>query len=129
MKYFLSLGFLLSAIAVCLGAFGAHGLKDYFIGREEEIWKTAVFYQFIHAFGILVVVVLRKLEILSIKTFLLSASFFAVGILIFSGSLYMLVLTRERWLGAVTPLGGVLLILSWVILLWQSLRQERFDKL
>ena len=120
MKNITSLGFLLFAVGVGLGAFGAHGLRDYFNGREEEIWKTAVFYQLVHAIGLLILVSLEKLQIISSKIACLCSRAILTGTFIFSGSLYLLVLTRERWLGAITPVGGVLLIGSWLILTLSS---------
>ena len=128
MRNFLPLAFLLLGSGVVLGAFGAHGLKDHFSGREEEIWKTAVFYQLIHSFGILIVIAFAKLQIIASKTAGYTAVLFSAGIFIFSGSLYLLVLTRERWLGAITPFGGALMIAAWLILSWDSWKRSRGPK-
>ena len=124
MKIIRTLAFLLVGLGVAFGAFGAHGLKDYFIGREEEIWKTAVFYQIIHSLALLLIVVFEKCQILTRKISITSARLMTAGIFIFSGSLYLMVLTRANWLGAITPIGGVLLIASWFVLAWSSFRSE-----
>src|SRR5688500_1688149 len=98
----------LGALAVGLGAFGAHGLKEVLTRNgTAAIWETAVFYHFIHAV---------MLYILTGRNPWPAGPWFSflVGILIFSGSLYVLALTNQRWLGAITPLGGVSLIVGWV---------------
>ncbi len=95
------------ATGIILGAFGAHALKDVFVGRQEEIWKTAVFYQLVNALGVLYMSGRQELKICSLL--LIS------GIFIFSGSLYLLVLSGQGWLGAVTPVGGTLMILGWIL--------------
>ena len=89
------------ALAVSLGAFGAHALKGRVTSDDLEIWKTASTYHFIHTLAILANT--RKQNALSNKLFL-------AGMLVFSGSLYALVLTSYKKLGAVTPIGGFLLI-------------------
>ena len=107
----------LGLLAVALGAFGAHGLKDLLAQNGTlAIWEKAVFYHFIHAV---------MLFILAERNFfpkLAWWSFFA-GILIFSGSLYLLAVTNVRWLGAVTPLGGVALITGWCALAFCGARR------
>jgi uncharacterized membrane protein YgdD (TMEM256/DUF423 family) len=99
-------------LAVGLGAFGAHGLKDVLERNgTAAIWETAVFYHFVHA--VMLYLVATRLPLASGPW--LS---FLIGILVFSGSLYMLALTNVRWLGAITPLGGVSFIIGW---LWLAL--------
>ena len=98
----------LGGLAVALGAFGAHGLRDVLARNETTaIWQTAVFYHFVHAV---------MLFVLGTRTPLLTGPWlsFLVGILIFSGSLYVLALTNQRWLGAITPFGGVAFLVGWV---------------
>jgi uncharacterized membrane protein YgdD (TMEM256/DUF423 family) len=98
-------------LAVALGAFGAHELKDL-LGRNgtASISQTAVFYHFIHA-GMLFILADRKpFRALAWWAFL-------VGIVVFSGSLYALAVTNLRWLGAITPVGGVSFIVGWACLL------------
>lgn len=107
---------ILMASGVGAGAFGAHGLSAYFQGREEEIWKTAVFYQLIHALALLVLGLVLGLEPVKLKNLQLTCGLLFAGTFIFSGSLYLLVLCRQNWLGAITPIGGSLLILGWCIL-------------
>ena len=93
--------------AVALGAFGAHGLKNILQEHQTSgTWETAVFYHFIHALMLFLLPLRPPLR-------LFPWSCFAVGILIFSGSLYLLALTNLRWLGAITPLGGVSFLIGW----------------
>ena len=114
-KQIIQLAAILGACAVGIGAFGAHGLKEILAetGRAET-FETGVKYHFYHSLGIFLIGILalvkpewKKLSIASILM--------AVGILIFSGSLYILSLTGITWLGAVTPLGGVAFIAGWVL--------------
>jgi uncharacterized membrane protein YgdD (TMEM256/DUF423 family) len=101
------------AFAVGLGAFGAHALKPMLLARGfEDTWKTAVLYHLAHA---VVLLVLALAEDWRPRAWLS----FACGLLLFSGSLYLLCLTNLRWLGAITPLGGVALILGWVLLMFK----------
>jgi len=101
-----ALGFL----AVALGAFGAHGLKPL-LGHNgtAEIWEKAVFYHFIHT--VMLFVIAQK-QPLAKWPF----GFFLAGIIIFSGSLYILAVTNMLWLGAITPLGGLSLLAGWAAL-------------
>ena len=108
---------LLLALAVMLGAFGAHGLKDRLDAYSMDVYQKAVFYHFIHALGMLVVSLSPRTASLIWVHLLLVA-----GILIFSGSLYLLALTGVRTLGAITPLGGLSFIAAWLLLAW-SLRR------
>jgi uncharacterized membrane protein YgdD (TMEM256/DUF423 family) len=110
------------ALAVVLGAFGAHGLKDRLDAYSLGIWEKAVFYHFVHALGLLFVPVLAKLGTLSPAGSTRVCVLLAAGILLFSGSLYALALTGVRVLGAVTPFGGVAFIAAWFLLAWELLR-------
>lgn len=119
MRLLLILGALDAALAVALGAFGAHGLKQRVTEARLEVWHTACEYQFYHALGILLITLLAA----QFSTQLLPAAWvLLVGSIIFSGSLYMLVLTNTAWLGAITPLGGITLIAGWGTLAWQAFR-------
>lgn len=100
----------LLALAVALGAFGAHGLKGRLDAYSLGIWEKAVFYHFVHALGMLVVATLDRTAA-GVVCWLLLA-----GIVLFSGSLYALALSGVTTLGAVTPLGGVAFIAAWVML-------------
>ena len=94
-------------LAVALGAFGAHALKGTLEANQTtEVWKTAVLYHFIHALALLMLAALPVVH-------RAAAGLFVAGILIFSGSLYLLALTNVKWLGAITPLGGLCLLAGW----------------
>jgi uncharacterized membrane protein YgdD (TMEM256/DUF423 family) len=105
---------ILLALAVAVGAFGAHGLKAHLSEAMLQTWKTGVEYHFYHALGLLLIGVLS----VSMPTNLLnwSALFLFAGIVLFSGSLYFLAITGIKWLGAITPLGGLCFIAGWVLL-------------
>lgn len=117
---FAALAAFLLAAAVGLGAFGAHALKERLDSYSLEVWEKAVFYHFIHAIGMLIVASMAKLREprADLICWLLLA-----GILLFSGSLYLLALTGTRALGAVTPLGGLAFLAAWILLGWSLLRQ------
>lgn len=107
-------------LAVALGAFGAHALKPYLDDYAKGIWQTAVFYHFIHALALLTVGIFAKVKP-ELKANFICFSFTA-GILLFSGSLYLLALTDLKWLGMVTPLGGLAFLTGWGMLAWKSTR-------
>lgn len=113
-KLFLMLGSISGALAVMIGAFGAHGLKAKLSEEMLAIYKTGVEYHFYHTFALLVV----GLVGLHCKSSLLTASGWSmgVGIVIFSGSLYALSISGVRGLGAITPIGGLFFIGGWVLL-------------
>ncbi|WP_201529274.1 DUF423 domain-containing protein [Psychrobacter frigidicola] len=98
------------AIAVGLGAFGAHGIKNMVNAQQLEWWHTATLYLFIHALGLLLVGLLIRLNIASQTT----AWLLQIGVIIFAGSLYAMTLGAPRWFGAITPIGGVLMIAGWI---------------
>lgn len=120
----LILGALLALTAVALGAFGAHGLQTYLdelaetdpelAVRRLDNWKTAAHYQLTHALAILISGTLLTLQ--PQRWWSVAAAAFLAGIVLFSGSLFLLVLTEVRILGAVTPLGGVSLMIGWAAL-------------
>lgn len=114
---------ILLAVAVGLGAFGAHGLKDKLDAYSMSIWEKAVFYQFVHAFGMLVVPLFAKAGALSDTSATRIALVLCAGILLFSGSLYVLALTGVRMMGAVTPFGGVCFLAGWLMLAWSLARR------
>ena len=112
---------LMGLLAVALGAFGAHGLKEILARHETAaIWEKAVFYHFIHAVMLFVLAQRQPVPRLPWLSFLF-------GIVIFSGSLYLLAVTNVRWLGAITPIGGVSLIVGWAWLLVTSGRNRSDD--
>ena len=109
-------------MAVIIGAFGAHGLKSHLTNEMMQVYKTGVEYHFYHALGLLLIGVLS----VSMPSGLLnwSAIFLTLGIILFSGSLYILAITGIKWLGAITPLGGLSFIAGWIILfvaVWKKL--------
>lgn len=115
-------GALLLACAVGLGAFGAHALKGRLDAYELDIWHTAVLYHFIHALGILLVVALARSGAIGIAGEALTCWLLLAGIVLFSGSLYVLALSGVRVLGAITPIGGVAFLAAWIALAVQALR-------
>jgi uncharacterized membrane protein YgdD (TMEM256/DUF423 family) len=110
------------ALGVVLGAFGAHALRGSIEPRLIETFQTAVQYQLIHALALLLVSLTMGWLGHSLS-FEISAYAFMAGIILFSGSLYGLVLTEMKWLGPVTPLGGLCLIVGWLALLVGGFRQ------
>jgi uncharacterized membrane protein YgdD (TMEM256/DUF423 family) len=114
-KLFITLAAFSGMFAVIFGAFGAHALKGKLDNHALNIFETAVQYHFYHSFALLMVGVIA---ITQPQTALLKSTgwLFIVGIVIFSGSLYLLSFTGLRWLGAVTPLGGLTLIAGWACL-------------
>ena len=111
-KLFITLASLSGMLAVILGAFGAHALKGKLDAYALGIYETAVQYHFYHSFALLAVGILALSQP---HAALLKSSgwLFLLGILVFSGSLYLLSMTGARWLGAVTPLGGLAFIAGW----------------
>lgn len=105
--------------AVAAGAFGAHGLKDRLTSASLEIFETGARYQMYHALALLAVAWVGSRW--QAAQFTWSGWLFVAGIVIFSGSLYLLALTGVRWLGAVTPIGGIYFLAGWVCLAWGAL--------
>lgn len=104
----------MGALGVGLGAFGAHGLRGTVTDpRLLEVWETAARYHLIHAVALLAVAAHPRPPALA-------GWFFVAGIVIFSGSLYTMTLTGARWLGAITPIGGVALIIGWLMIAWSA---------
>lgn len=112
-------GALLAGLAVAAGAFGAHALRDTLGAANLAVWETAARYQMYHALALLLTA-----RLLARPTALFRASgwLFGAGIVLFSGSLYVLAVTGQRWAGAITPIGGVALLAGWVCLAAGSLR-------
>jgi len=104
----------LLALAVGIGAFGAHGLKSHLSNEMIQIYKTGVEYHFYHALGLLLIGVLSISNPSGLLNW--SAISLTAGIILFSGSLYILAITDIKWLGAITPLGGLCFIIGWVLL-------------
>lgn len=104
----------IAAAAVLLGAFGAHAIRGWASADQLEIWKTAVTYHFGHALALLLLSLWIDRNPTRARHARWIARGFTFGILLFSGSLYAMVLSGERWLGVITPLGGICLIASWI---------------
>jgi len=120
-RIFLSAGSLLALAAVVIGAFGAHGMKARLSAEMLAVYQTGVQYHFYHALGIVLVGVaffhLPDRPVLRASGWLLIA-----GIFFFSGSLYAMALSGEKWLGTIAPIGGTAFILGWAAFAWAALR-------
>ncbi len=111
---FMSVGTVIAMLGVAFGAFGAHGLKAILSEHMLEVFHTGVRYQMYHAFGLIVSG--GALAYYQLPLFHWATRAFLTGIVLFSGSLYILSLTGVRWLGAITPLGGLFFIAGWLLL-------------
>lgn len=111
---------ILLALAVMLGAFGAHGLRNRLDEYSMGVYEKAVFYHFIHSLGMLIVANIPRIGIAPAGGWVCSLLF--AGIVIFSGSLYVLAITGMRALGAITPVGGLSFIAAWLLLAFVLLR-------
>ena len=121
MPNFISIAALNLMLAVILGAFGAHGLKERVTSEQLAWWHTGVNYHFWHALG------LFGIGLLLLNQPALNAARSAgwllqIGIVIFSGSLYAMTLGAPRWFGAITPIGGLAFIAGWAVLAWATLK-------
>lgn len=118
MPFFIIAGAVNAALAVALGAFGAHALKERLSERYLAIWETAVQYQMFHALGLIAIGILMSSSLIGATTQLSWAGYLLLaGIIIFSGSLYALSLSGVGILGAITPIGGVAFIVGWIMLI------------
>lgn len=121
-RLFVMLGAVLMALGVGAGAFGAHGLSAYFAQYPnlQDTYETAVRYHIYHGFALFVAAWMVDKWPGALANW--AGYLFLIGILLFSGSLYLLVFTRVRWLGAVTPLGGVAFIAGWFLIFLTAIR-------
>jgi uncharacterized membrane protein YgdD (TMEM256/DUF423 family) len=119
-RLFAALAAVLALVGVALGAFGAHGLRGMLSAQDLATFETGVRYQMYHALALLGVAWATTRW--PGGSTVAAGWLFVAGILIFSGSLYVLVLTGQRWLGAVTPLGGLSFLLGWGLLAWSAFR-------
>jgi uncharacterized membrane protein YgdD (TMEM256/DUF423 family) len=121
--YWSGIGALLLGLAVVLGAFGAHGLRGRLDAYSMGIYEKAVFYQIVHALGILIVPLFTRAGVLTESGMVWICGLLLTGTLIFSGSLYLLALTGVRTFGAITPIGGLAFIAAWFLLAFRLLRR------
>ena len=121
-QFALAAGDLYGLIGVLFGAFGAHALASRLPADLQAIWHTAVQYQFYHALALLGAGILAR-QGLAGTALTTAIGGFTLGTLVFSGSLYVLALSGVRWLGAITPIGGALLIGGWIALLLAVVRR------
>lgn len=117
----LKIGAVFMALAVVLGAFGAHAVKGMLTPERFDVYRTAVQYHFYHAIGLLIVGIVAFN--ITNQWIVWSTYSLVAGILIFSGSLYLLTLLDIGWLGAITPIGGVAFILGWIFLFIGLIKQ------
>lgn len=109
------LGALFAGLAVLAGAFGSHALGPDVTAREKEIWSIASNYQLFHGLALILLALLNE-RVSSVSNMKLSGWFFTAGTFIFCGSLYAIVLTHNKKLGMVAPVGGLSLMVAWAIL-------------
>lgn len=115
-KLWAAIGSVVMALTVAAGAFGAHGLRDRISEYHLTVFEKGVHYAFVHGTGILLAALLGTVGLLSEERTRTVCLVFLCGVILFSGSLWLLALTGMRWLGAVTPLGGTAFIAGWVLL-------------
>ena len=120
-----AVGAVFLALAVAMGAFGAHALKERLDEYSLGVYEKAVFYHFIHTLGILLISLLGRTGAVSASGEARAAWLLAVGILLFSGSLYALAISGTRILGAITPFGGIAFIAGWLVLAYEAARASR----
>jgi uncharacterized membrane protein YgdD (TMEM256/DUF423 family) len=120
-RLFLAAGGLAAFLAVALGAFGAHALKSRLSAEMLAVWHSGVEYHFFHALGLLAVGLLAT-QLPESALLKWSGWLMLAGIAAFSGSLYALALTGERWLGAITPFGGVAFLAAWAMFVTAAVR-------
>ena len=112
-------------LAVALGAFGAHALENILDEYSSGIWDTAVQYQMFHAAALILVGILMSPSILGeVKQLKTAKKCFNAGIIIFAGSLLVLALTGVKWLGAITPIGGVLFLTGWILVIVSAIKSK-----
>ncbi len=122
-RTFLLLGSISAFIGVAMGAFGAHALRSELVPRMLEIYQTAVDYQMWHALGLVMIGMLLRFNDES-KLLRWAGWLMFIGIVVFSGSLYMLSITGIRWLGAITPIGGIALLMAWLLMARFSIKSN-----
>jgi len=125
MTLWLRISAIILALAVVFGAFGAHGLKDILSDYSKDVYEKAVFYHFVHGLGMLLICLVVRTQAVKVQTATKLLALMLFGVVLFSGSLYILAITELRWLGAITPIGGSAFILAW---LWLAYSFDRKDE-
>lgn len=113
-------------IGVATGAFGAHALSGLTNMNMLAVWHTAVLYLLIHGLGLFGVAVASPFLVTRLQNF--AYSLLLVGTILFSGSLFLLVLSNQTWLGAITPIGGVFMLAGWLTVVMAAIKQSRHKK-
>jgi uncharacterized membrane protein YgdD (TMEM256/DUF423 family) len=122
-KHFIVLGALSAAAAIGLGAFGAHALRDTLTPAMRDVYQTAVLYHLVHSLGLLAVAFVCSLR--PHDGWIITAGYImAFGMFLFTGTLYLLAATGIRWIGALTPFGGVAMIVAWLLLAWATMSRR-----
>lgn len=116
----IAVGSLLAFIGVLAGAFGAHALKNTLDAYYMDVFKTAVQYQMMHALGMVLIGIL--MQTMNAAALSWAAGLMLAGVILFSGSLYLLTLSGTKWLGMVTPIGGLCFMAGWLMLMFAALR-------
>lgn len=124
-RAFIFSGAIAGFLGVALGAFGAHGLKGRIAEHLVNAFNTGAQYQMYHALALLAVGILLQ-QFPGRRLLRWSGSFFLIGTLLFSGSLYLLAVTELRWFGAVTPLGGLCFMVGWLLLAMSVARKDKY---
>ena len=117
----LAIGAVLAALGVAMGAFGAHALKNHLTPERLDVWKTATHYHLLHAVAVAFLGATIANSLPGAET---SLKLLTAGLVVFSGTLYLLCLTGVGWLGAITPIGGLLMIAGWLTLAWAAWQQS-----
>ena len=120
-----AVGAVLMALAVAMGAFGAHALRGRLDAYSMTVYEKAVFYHFVHALGILLIALLARTMMITPAGQARVGWLLLIGIIVFSGSLYALAISGVRVLGAITPIGGLAFIIGWLVLAYEVLRVQR----
>lgn len=122
-QFYLAIAAISGALAVSIGAFAAHGLKDSLSATLLGVMQTGVQYQFYHTFALLLVGLLLRQQVSKLLS--ISAVAFLAGLILFCGSLYLLAFSGVHWLGIVTPIGGLAFIIGWLSLAGFFLFKDR----
>ena len=125
-RYFLSLAAFSGFLAVALGAFGAHALREQLDAYARGVYETALLYHFVHTLALLAVALLCRVARPS-RSLHGAGVAFCIGLLVFCGSLYLLSISGLKWLGVITPVGGVAFLCGWLLLLAWSLGEARSE--